>query len=104
MPSLTQIQELVDNCAYTWTIQNGVWGGKFTGPNGGTVFLPTAGRAWDGGGDGWDVELFGVGQGGFYWSSTPYGEIEVYWLFFNDGGAGWSIAYGSDGRSVRPVR
>ena len=48
MPSLTQIEELLNknNCTSTWTTQNGVDGRKFTGKNGGTIFLPAAGERW----------------------------------------------------------
>ncbi len=100
MPSLTQIRELVNNCAYTWTIQNGVWGGKFTGPNGGTVFLPAAGYRWFG-------ELYVAGSSGYYLSSS-LGESNpggAYDLYFHDVGANWRDDGGRFyGRSVRPVR
>jgi hypothetical protein len=98
MPSLAQIEELLNNTTHTWTTQNGVNGRKFTGSNGGTVFLPAAGYVWGG-------ELYLVGSGGFYWSSTPYGENNGYDLLFYSGGANWSDYYGrSYGFSVRPVR
>ncbi len=41
-----QQEELVENCSWTWTAQNGVNGILVTGPNGGTVFLPAAGGRW----------------------------------------------------------
>ena len=43
MPTSTEMQELIDNCTFEWTIQNGVNGGKFTGPNGNSIFMPAAG-------------------------------------------------------------
>ncbi len=96
-PNLDQIKELLDNCSYQWTTQNGVKGGKFTGSNGGSIFLPAAGRRWYG-------ELYSVGTYGFYWSSTPYDEGGAYGLYFYSYYARW----GNDGRdlerSVRPVR
>jgi len=96
-PSLEQIKALLNKCAYTWTIQNGVWGGKFTGPNGGTVFLPAAGYFWNGGHDG--VRVFG-----YYWSSTPDGEGGAYFLYFESMRADCN-GYGRyGGQSVRPVR
>ena len=104
MPSLAQIQELRNNCTSTWTSQNGVSGRKFTGPNGGTIFLPAAGYRWDG-------ELDDAGSSGFYWSSAlgesgPYG---AYYLGFYSGGAFWYYYYGDGsgryyGHTVRPVR
>lgn len=96
--TLDQIKELLDNCSYQWTTQNGVKGEKFTGPNGGTIFLPAAGLRWDG-------KLYDVGTYGYYCSSTPYDEYYAYGLYFNSGYASWG-SYGSrhDEHSVRPVR
>ena len=97
-PTYAQIQELVSNCTYQWTTQNGINGGKFTGPNGGSIFLPAAGSFWDG-------ELFDVGSDGYYWSSTPYDEYRAGGLGFNSGRVYhgyWGGHY--DPQSVRPVR
>ncbi len=99
-PSLDQIKELLNNCRYSWTTLNGVKGGRFTGKNGGTIFLPAAGGVWDG-------ELGNVGSGGYYWSSTPYdGCYAAYDLYFDSSIAGWyHWGVGRDeGDSVRPVR
>lgn len=97
-PTLEQIKELVSNCTYQWTTQNGINGGKFTGPNGGSIFLPAAGYGWDG-------ELYDVGSGGDYWSSTPNDEYVAFGLDFDGGyviGYDWHDRY--CGLSVRPVR
>lgn len=93
-PTLAQIKELIFNCSNEWTTQNGVKGRKFTGPNGGTIFLPAAGYRWSG-------EFYNVGSDGGYWSSTPIDEDYAYIMFFP--------GYWYDGRrdyeqSVRPVR
>ena len=63
MPSNDQEVELYNNCTYTWTIMNGVEGGLFTGPNGGTIFLPAAGHRLNN-------NLSFAGLQGEYWSST----------------------------------
>jgi hypothetical protein len=99
MPSLTQIQELINNTTSTRTTQNGVWGRKFTGSNGGTIFLPAAGYRWDG-------ELRSAGSGGGYWSSTLHegGSSSAYYLHFGSGSAYWNYYSHFSGRSVRPVR
>lgn len=99
MPSLTQIEELLDNCTSTWTTQNGVNGRKFTGPNGGAIFLPAAGNRWD-------SDLDCAGSDGYYWSSAldesrPDGACG---LDFGSGNASWNYGDRSIGHSVRPVR
>lgn len=102
MPSLPQIKELVNNCSSTWTTQNGVKGRKITGPNGGTIFLPAAGR-WLSDPD----EADKVGTIGYYWSSTLSGNYSdlAQGLQCGSGPIYW---YDSDyrdmGRTVRPVR
>jgi hypothetical protein len=97
-PSREQIRALVDNCSYTWTTQNGVPGGKFTGPNGGTIFLPAAGYRRSG-------EFYSVGSWGGYWSSMPYDEHFAYELDVFTEVAIWrDDGYRFDGLSVRPVR
>ena len=99
MPSLTQIQELLDNCTSTWTTQNNVDGQKFTGKNGGTIFLPAAGYRWNG-------DLNGAGSYGLYWSSTlnEGGPTYARGLVLASGGADWSDDGRYSGQSVRPVR
>ena len=101
MPSLEQMQELMDNCTTEWTMRNGVSGFLFTSNiNGASLFLPAAG-------DRWDSELFDAGSYGDYWSralnsSTPYG---AYVLGFYSGGVYWNGNWGRyGGHSVRAVR
>lgn len=43
MPTKAQFQELVDECIWTWTTQNGINGYSVEGRNGRTIFLPAAG-------------------------------------------------------------
>ena len=99
MPTLTQIQELRNNCTSVWTTQNGVNGRKFTGPNGGTIFLPAAGYRWS-------SELDDAGSYGYYWSSALYESSPnfAYELDFYSGYASWDFDNRNYGRSVRPVR
>lgn len=99
MPSLTQIQEMLDNTSSVWTTINGIKGRKFTAPNGGSIFLPCAGYRWDG--------AFYHMDSGYFWSSSLY-ESEPYFAYCLDvgsDGTGWYYSsYRSLGRSVRPVR
>lgn len=100
-PTLEQIKELVSNCTYQWTTQNGINGRKFTGPNGGSIFLPAAGDC-----SCWDGELEYVGSLGFYWSSTPDHDKDYpYGLLFGFGNVFDNfVRYRLHGLSVRPVR
>lgn len=99
MPSSAQIKELVNNTTSVWTTQNGVSGRKFTGSNGGTIFLPAAGARWSG-------ELYYAGDRGLYWSSTRYESYPyfAYDLYFVSGDAYWHCSDRYGGHSVRPVR
>ena len=98
MPSLDKIEELVNNCSYTWILLNGVFGGYYTGPNGGTIFLPAAGNRWNG-------DLYEADSCGSYWSSTQYpsDSSKAYGLDFDSGYAN-SICYNRHvGYTVRPT-
>ena len=99
MPSLTQIKELLNNCSSIWTTQNGVNGRRFTGPNGGSIFLPAAGSRWGSG-------LGIAGTYGIYWSSSLYESHpdNAYNLGFGSGSANWYSDSRNGGLSVRPVR
>ena len=102
MPTLVQMQELLDNCTYEWTTMNGINGGKFIGTNGNSVFIPAGGGAQDIYPDK-DLEW----TCGEFWASTfidntYYGR--AYTLLFESGNSKitiWSSV--CHGRSVRPV-
>ena len=97
MPSFNQIKELLDNCSSERTTYNGVNGWKFTGNNGGTIFLPAAGYC-----DSYD---FGNGAGSscFYWSSTVSNGNIAYDLWLGSIGTIWYDHSRYQGQSVRPV-
>ena len=66
VPTQKEIRELLENCDYKWTTQNGVEGGLFTSKiNGNSIFLPAAGYLDD-------SDVYGVGSNGYYWSSSAY--------------------------------
>ena len=103
MPTLTECQELVNNCTITWTTLNGVYGRKFTSNKSGYtdkwIFLPAAGRR-----DG--TSLYSAGSNGGYWSSSLYTGYpdSAYLVYFYSGYVGWGNYYGRYvGLSVRPV-
>lgn len=99
MPTFDEFQELIDNCDYEWITYQGVQGGKFTGPNGNSIFLPAAGVRTESG-------LEEVGSNGYYWSSMHFvplsGSNHLYLsssVYFCDD---W--LYRCYGQCVRPVR
>ena len=96
MPTTAELQELMDNCTWSWTTQNGVKGYKVTGPKSNSIFLPAAGYH----GNSYHIN---AGSNGYYWSSSlresdPY---FAYILYFSSGYYGLS----SNSRYFRkPVR
>lgn len=98
IPTKAEQQELIDNCTWEWTIQNGVNGYKVTGPNGNSIFLPAACYR-----DGSSHDC--AGEFGNYWSSTPNesGSDGAYDLFFYSGFQCVNWYYRNYGLSVRPV-
>lgn len=62
MPTREQWMEVYNNCTHRWDEKRK--GLVLTGPNGNAVFLPAAGYR-----EGSNV--YNVGSGGRYWSSTP---------------------------------
>ena len=100
MPSLQQIQELCDSCTWKWTQLNDVKGMLVTGPNGNTMFLPSADSKYD------SPHTY-FGPGGYYWSRSLYLDdcIKAYYLDFYSNGIYWNLCqtrYG--GFPVRAVR
>ncbi len=98
MPTLTEQIELLDNCTWEWTTQNGVNGRKVTGPNGNSIFLPAAGYRYG-------SSLSSAGSYGYFWSSSlneshPYG---AYILYFYSVSYDWGYYGRYYGRSVRAV-
>ena len=104
MPTEAEQEELLNNCTWTWTTQNGVNGYNVEGPNGNSIFLPAAGGR---GGS----SLFGAGSKGYYWSSTPVGSsyyhpVDYYanhLKLYSDYQLVYYAGYRYYGLSVRPV-
>ena len=98
MPTRAELDELLKNCTWTWTTQNGVNGYKVTGPNGNSIFLPAAGVMGEG-------SLLSAGSSGHFWSSSLYTEnpYNAYHVGFYSDFVGWYNYSRYHGRSVRPV-
>ena len=98
MPTDAEWAELMENCTWTWTTQNGVNGRLVTASNGNSIFLPAAGGRSD-------TDLYDVGSLGYYWSSSlDTGYPDGAWLVvFGSGDVGGYYSNRVDGYSVRPV-
>ena len=99
MPTDAEWKELINNCTWTWTTQNGVYGRKATSKtNGNSIFLPVAGcRSGS--------SLDDAGSFGYYWSSALHtGYPDGAWgVYFGLGSVDRYVYDRYDGRSVRPV-
>ena len=100
LPTQKEIQELLDNCTWTWTTQNGHDGYKVTSKkNGNSIFLPAAGLRSG-------TSLYDLGTDGCYWSATSHESHTngAFSLGF-DHGDHYEVYWGerSYGFSVRPV-
>ena len=99
MPTRAELNELRNNCTWTWTTQNGVNGYKVTSRvNSNYIFLPAAGYRIG-------SSLYSVGSFGCYLSSTPSesNSGNAYRLYFGSDGHGMDYHYRHYGRRVRPV-
>ena len=99
MPTKAEQEELLNNCTWTWTTQNGVNGYKVTSKvNSNYIFLPAAGYR-----DGSSLDI--AGGVGKYWSSTPYETLpnRANILSFNRFEPEMSFNNRYYGQSVRPV-
>ena len=66
IPTVTEMDELIENCTLTLADHNNIKGNKVTGPNGNSIFLPFAGYYED--------EVEGHGFCAEFWSSSLIGE------------------------------
>ena len=99
MPTRAEYWELLNNCTWTWTTQNGVNGYKVTSKtNGNYIFLPAAG--WRNG-----SSHDSAGKSGWYWGSTPDGSNAnaSSGLDFTSLFQGVNSYFRDGGQSVRPV-
>ena len=80
MPTRAQMQELITNTTYRWVNDykgSGINGSTFTATNGAVLFFPAAGY--------WDYGSYEDTSGGNYWSSSPNGSNNAYYLNFKYG-------------------
>ena len=97
MPTTEEQRELLHECTWEWTTQNGVDGYRVTGPNGNSIFLPAAGYRYG-------AFINFAGFYGYYWSSSlDSSSYYAYNLYFYDSFYDWDYDFRYLGRSVRPV-
>ena len=96
MPTDAEQEELINNCTWTWTTQNGVNGYNVEGPSGASIFLPAAG-------DRNGSSLYFAGSYGSYWSSTPTRHGGAYYLGFVSDNHSVNKGLCRIGQSVRSV-
>jgi TPR repeat protein len=101
-PTKEEINELISNCKWTWTTQEGKKGYKVTSKkNGNSIFLPAAGVV--------DSQGIVDGQGGTtlsgYWSSSldTKNPLHAFALAFTNDKFFYGPGRRISGRSVRPV-
>ena len=94
LPTKEQLEELKSACRWTW---NGN-GYKVIGPSGESIVLPAAGYRECRG------IVYSVGSRGSYWSSTPTGSGDAWYLYFTSGEVGMNDCDRCPGLSVRLVR
>ena len=101
MPTMAQLQELVENCTWQMSTKKGVEGQLAKGPNGKTLFLPAASYYYNS----WLSEEDITGD---YWSreggySSSFLAFDLY--FESAGNVYWDdFMFRKNGLSVRPVR
>ena len=96
IPTISEIEELLNKCSWVWTLVNGIKGYRVTGTNGNSIFLPASGF-W------YEKLLDDVGVSGLYWSSSVYNGVGRYSLEFYPeykGSRGFGFYYG---HQIRPV-
>ena len=100
MPTDDEINELLDNCTWTWTTQDGKNGYKVKGTNGNSIFVPAAGYRLS-------SELRAAGRWVVCWSgslSAASSGRARYLDYFASGKFGWGYNNRFYGSPVRPVR
>lgn len=102
LPTREQWKELKDYCKWVWTGNGYVVAGN----NGNTIYLPAEGYISCEG----DTVVTGDDQKvrGYYWSSSPYYEMHMFFLFFDDNNISdlgeWDIGLCCYKQSVRLIR
>ena len=98
MPLDQELDELIEDCTWTWVSLAGVSGYLVTGPNGNSIFLPAAGYRYQAG-------FLGAGTRGYYATASlnPAGPSYAVDGYFLSESYIKNNVYRSYGVSIRPV-
>ncbi len=98
MPTSIEQDELLNECALTRSLVNGVTLHCLTGPNGNYLYLPAAGYRHN-------SDCSYSGNTGFFWANdiNNYSLNNYMYYWFNSEQLDWGNLYRSYGFSVRPV-
>ena len=102
IPTNVELQELYDNCTWTWETINSMAGYRVTGTNGNSIFLPCGGFCVGFG------DAAYLGGSGFYWASNQHGEDQpghcVYLYFSTESiDTDNNVLNCTAGMNIRPV-
>lgn len=104
LPTDEEMNELIDNCTWTWTTENGVNGCRVTSNRPGytdrSIFLPATGKY------GFETSNKSAGTWGHYWSSSVNKQKTSYRagvLAIGSDYAAVKETFRNHGQSVRPV-
>ena len=104
LPTVEEMNELIDSCTWTWTTLNGVNGCQVTSNRTGytdrSIFLPATGKY------GFEPENKSAGTWGHYWSSSVNRDKTSYnagVLAIGSGYAAVKVTFRYHGQSIRPV-
>ena len=94
-PHKSEIDELRNECTWSYVTRNGIYGYKVTGPSGKSIFLPAA-KYMDG-------NAFGTASIGSYWSSSLSSPTTAWHLGFQSDYGNTYADKRYTGRTIRPV-
>ena len=102
MPSRAQVNELRNNCTWTWSARNGVFGYEVS-RNGKSIFLPAGGYKSG-------SSVISATSKGYYWTENLDNSVENYFnrnirvLSLSDGTNEISYKPRYQGLTIRPVQ
>ena len=100
VPLPEEIEELIAECEWTWTVLNNVNGYEVKGPNGNSIFLPAAGSAyWSSQG----IRTYSQGSRGYYRGNLK--QCQSYTTILSSSQISAFVEmHQEEGYSIRPVR